>query len=208
MPDTLSIIPALLLDRIPQAERAAYASQWGSLSEAEKTVVWQTYAPDLFRTVPRVRFPWRPFAGAYMAPVPEVAPTSAITINDQIPPDILANIPANQRQAYVQQWPIMNEGEKQVVRQTYGSGATPNTERNSVMFGASPSTIPAEVLANIPADQRQAYADQWAILSDAEKAVVIQTYSAAPAQMGFLNNPLVIVGALAVAAWWYFKGRR
>ncbi len=70
-------------------------------------------------------YPWVPFPGAYMTAVPEVPPTSAITIANQIPPEILANIPASQQEAYIEQWPMMTAEQRLAVTQTYGTAAAP-----------------------------------------------------------------------------------
>jgi hypothetical protein len=132
-------------------------------------------------------FPWKPFSGAYMAPVPEVAPNSAITLADQMPAQLLEAIPADQRQAYIDQWPMMSAAERQLVRATYGTAPQMVTQRAPQMSApvlandisqqtnGTPMQIPADLLS------------QWWALSPDEQLVVLQTYG--------VGVPVDIIGA-------------
>src|SRR5258707_343082 len=125
--------------------------------------------------IPRVTYPYVSFEGAYMAPVPEVAATSAITIGNQIPAALLRNIPGNQQQAYIDQWALLNDSERLLVLQTYGTGyETPAEVQQAprMVLAMPPEAIPADLLARVPEADRGAYAEQWPMLSEGERQVV------------------------------------
>ena len=191
--------------------------------------------------VAKISYPWHPFHGAYMAPVPEVAAVSAITIANQIPPDLLANIPANQRQAYIDQWPLMNAVDRLALAQHYQTNspsppvatASPaeaqamNEHELSQIPAAQQSyrrnnwaaltSIPAWLLARVPAADAPTYASQWGLLNPDERIVLAQTYApdtgpgyGAPAGSTALagilegGSGLLLLG-LAVGAWFLLR---
>jgi hypothetical protein len=147
------------------------------------------------RTVGKVTYPWHAFPGAYMAPVPEVAPLSPMTITDQIPAEVLRNIPADQQQAYIDQWPLMGDLDRGIVMRAYGgapepalgiaSPAGPRTMGHAtwtaaqLAYGAM-AQPPVDLLARAGADAMQIIHD-WPLLNPGEREMFAQAY---PVTMG------------------------
>ncbi len=142
-------------------------------------------------TLPILVYPWEPFPGAYLAPVPVEAAPSAMNIAAQIPETVMG----------------------------FGNGIFPTAAGSTPGYdpdrGGAIAQVPEDVLALIPVADHPAYAELWPNLSAAQRQIVREQLAAtkayadqasdvpsAPIQAGLGTGALVL---LAVAAFFLLR---
>ncbi len=129
-----------------------------------------------------------PFPGAYMAPVPPTAPTSAITIANQLPDWLYSVLPVDQRDTVRAGWVVWPEWDKQALIDKYFPIWVQATNAPPVAPHVVPHEGTPQMVANegipfsdwlysvLPVDKRDEIRAGWVVWPEWDKQALIDKY--------------------------------